>query len=287
MNATLSLSQYYTTKQVCSEYRISQLKAVEDFFNYCNSLNTSFKEFTPIQANSYFQHLKTKLSCLNMPYSNSRINDLLNAVRQFYVLEVKARRMNINPFSSIKNLPVDKLTNSYGSKALTLEEVKYLFDATENMREKVILHLFYSFGFRRKEAQEIQLSDINFQHNRISVRNGKGGKSRTVEVSKKVMNDIKEYIIDERVELLNGKESDSLIVSKLSRKTRGNALYKKVLEIAERTSISKRVVPHLLRASIATHYIDNGVEPHIVQAILGHSVLDTTQLYTTQHKPRK
>lgn len=287
MKEVVSLEQYYTIKKVSSNYKNNQINSLKRFVYYCEDLNIDTKTFTPIQAKEYLEYLKNEKSCLGTPFSNSRINELLNAVNIFYILEVQLGRLKINPFNSIKKLSISKLENNYGAYALTFEEVKNLFDSTKNMKEKTILHLFYSFGLRRKEAEEITLSDIDFYHNRIIVRKGKGNKGRVVEASKKVMDDIKQYIINERKTLLNGKESNFLIISQFSKKIKGDGLYKKVLEIKERTNITKRVVPHILRASLATHYLDLGAKVETVKILLGHVELDTTHLYTTKHKPNK
>lgn len=282
MKEYLYLEQHYKAKQVSKEYKVNQVNAFKKFEEYCRELNLSIKDLSPAEAHSYLEYLTSTTSRLGIPYSNSRINELLNAVQRYYSIQVQNGIITRNPFDAIKKLPISKFANSYGANALSFEEVKELFEATETMREKVILHLFYSFGFRRKEAQEIILSDINFHANTITIRNGKGGKSRTIEASKKVFEDIKDYVLNERTELLNGKESDALIVSRLSKKNTGDTMYKQVLKITERTTITKKVVPHVLRASLATHYLMNGVEPEIVQAILAHTSLDTTTIYTVQ-----
>lgn len=280
-------NDYYLSKVVDNKYRTSQLTNIKAFLKYCEENNLTVKELTPKDALNYLEYLKTKVSRKGGFLSNSSINDMLNAVSLGYNELVKHGETAINPFSSIRKLPINKFINSYGAHSLEIDEVAKLFDVCETLRDRVILHLFYSAGLRRSEAERVRLSNISFTQNHLIVESQLKGKTkfRTIPLPSEVMEEIKEYVFTERVEILGNREdSNQLIISKLSLKNTGDTMYVRVLELSEQTSIPKKITPHVLRASFATHCLDGGMNPEYVQAILGHTILDTTNIYTPLNK---
>lgn len=257
------INQFYTISDVSKHYKKSQLSNLEEFINYCELNNLKVESVSSGDANDYLEYLKNKVSRLGYTLANNTINQNLNAINLLYNELIKIDKIKSNPFSTIRRLPVDKITNAYGSNVLTIQEVKDLFNTCETIREKVILHLFYSAGLRRSEAERMKIQHVDFRKNQIIVEKGKGNKSRIVPVSEKVMNDFKEYVFTEREELLGDRVSNYLIISKNSLQTKGGSMYRVVRKIANET-LNKVVVPHQLRATYATHCIDNGMNPDSV-----------------------
>ncbi len=280
----LYIEQYYSNKGVSQKYGNSQVSTFKAFLKYCSDNNLKPREFTSEEAYEYLEYLKTRISRLGIPISNSRINNYLVVASIYYNELCKTNVIRNNPFAPIGRLPIDKITNSYGANPIDVKDVAKLFDAASTFRERVILHLFYSLGLRRSEAQEVKESHIDFRNKELKVVNGKGEKKRLVPIPTSVLEDIKTYLFDEREMLLNGKFSEYLVVSRLSQHTSGGTMYKVVKELAEEALPVMDVSPHRLRASIGTHMIESGVKGKYVQRILGHSSNDTTYIYTHKAK---
>lgn len=283
----LYANKYYQGKTVDELYRKTQLSSIPMFLDFIDDKGLRLADVTPKDANDFVAYLKEKISRRGGYMSNSRINDVINAVNSGYNELVKHEEVLFNPFSSVKRLTIDKITNAYGSHVLDIGEVSRLFTACETMRERVIIHLFYSIGARRSEAGRVLISDINFQKKEVILKGKRANgeiKKRIVPVPSEVMDEIQEYVFGERVELLNNRESNYLIVSRLSLKSSGGSMYTSLLEIAERECFDKKVLPHILRASFGTHCINAGMKPAYVQLLLGHENLDTTNIYINQNE---
>lgn len=155
---------------------------------------------------------------------------------------------------------------------LSVQEVKKLIDYTKNIKHKLILKLLYGCGLRVSELTNLEKQDLNFDENLIHIRLGKGKKDRFVKLPESIKENLKSYI--------NLDESDILFSSQ-----RGGKLTTKTIQLilknaAKKAKIKKRVYPHLLRHSFATHLLESGVDLRIIQKLLGHSDIKTTQIYT-------
>ena len=142
------------------------------------------------------------------------------------------------------------------------------------MRNRIILTLLYSSGLRISELLNLKLNDIDFKTRTMRIR-GKGDKDRIVLFDQDALDLLNDY------NTLRDPSNDFLIYNK-----NGNKLSSRYVEIlikkyAERAGIKKKVTPHVLRHSFATHLLKNGVDIRIIQQLLGHASLSTTQIYTS------
>lgn len=174
--------------------------------------------------------------------------------------------------------------------ALSVAEVESLLNAPDattplGMRDKAILELFYATGARATEVAEMRTSDVNFEYGYALVR-GKGGKERIVPVGRAAIEALKNYLAGVRGALLKNKESDRLFLSRTGRPLDRATLFNIVRKQALIAGISSLISPHMLRHSFATHMLAGGADLRVVQEMLGHSDISTTQIYTHLEKDR-
>jgi integrase/recombinase XerD len=167
---------------------------------------------------------------------------------------------------------------------LDYQEVEHLLDAPDistklGLRDKAMLEFMYATGLRVSEVAHIKLSDINFEAGFLrSV--GKGNKERIVPVGKQAIEWIQRYLHEARGSFARADNIGEVFIS-----TRGKALSRKTIWVlikkySRRAGISKNITPHTLRHSFASHLLDNGGDLRVIQEMLGHADISTTQVYT-------
>jgi len=178
-------------------------------------------------------------------------------------------------FENILKQPVD-LPNPKRNKTLpdilTIEEVKKLIEVTKNIKHRLIIKLLYGCGLRVSEIINLENKDLNFDESLIKVRLAKGKKDRFVKIPDSIKKELRDYI-----KIIDSKY---LFESNRRGKLTIKSIQKIVQDNAKKAGIKKRVYPHLLRHSFATHLLENGTDLRIIQKLLGHSDIKTTQIYT-------
>ncbi len=156
-------------------------------------------------------------------------------------------------------------------EVLTKDEVLKMINHSETRKSRLILSLLYSSGLRVSELVRLKPADISFNENIGWVRGGKGAKDRIFTLSPGLAGELQEH-------LRKNKEMKYVFSTDKPLTTRN--VQKIVKHIRQRAEIQKRVTPHTLRHSFATHLLEAGTDIRMIQALLGHSSLNTTQIYT-------
>ena len=209
-------------------------------------------------------------------YDKTSIIRKVIAVRNFYKFLVKTKRTAKNPFMYILTPKDDKKLPN----VLTEQETAALLDAAGDanflaLRDKTILELLYSTGIRVHEITTLDISDVDFVNEEIKVL-GKGGKQRIVPTGGQAVACLRKYIKD----LKKTGADTALFINNNKGRLTTRAIEMMIKKYAIKAGIDKKVTPHTLRHSFATHLLDRGADLRSVQELLGHANLSTTQIYT-------
>jgi integrase/recombinase XerD len=244
---------------------------IQDFLQY----NTkAIADYTPEDITEYLATL-SGLGLANTSLARKRV-----ALKQFFGF---LQDNEVIPGLDFEKVPKIKL-GKYLPDVLDVDTMLKLLDGlpTETClerRNKVMLELLYGTGMRVSELLGLSVHDINFTDQVILVR-GKGSKQRFVPYVDVLQQLLSAYLTQTRPELLKFKNSDLVFLNnrggKLSRMGFWKILQKQALE----AGLKQQITPHTFRHSFATHLLEAGVNLRIVQALLGHSSLNTTQIYT-------
>lgn len=186
-------------------------------------------------------------------------------------------------------LPLPRLAR-FLPETLNQPQVNHLLEVSLEgrpfpLRDRAILELFYASGLRISELAGARLENLNLQERLIRVI-GKGAKTRLVPVGRIACEAIARYIDQERIRLVGRKTGNELFLSRHGKKLTTQRIWQIIKEIAATAGFEINVYPHLLRHSFATHLLANGADLRIIQEMLGHADIGTTQIYTHVEQSR-
>jgi integrase/recombinase XerD len=211
------------------------------------------------------------------PRSSAR---LLSSMRRFYRYLLRESLLKEDPSARID---APKLGRPL-PKTLTEEEVERLLAAPDiatpmGLRDRAMLELLYASGLRVSELVNLLLLQVNFQQGVVKVM-GKGSKERLVPLGEEALHWLQRFMREGRGLLLGDKRSEALFPSKRGSAMSRQAFWQLIKRYAVQGGISKPLSPHTLRHAFATHLLNHGADLRVVQLLLGHSSLSTTQIYT-------
>lgn len=194
----------------------------------------------------------------------------INSLRAFFGWLTMEEKIKKNPMSKIKSIKIDKVG---ARQALTVEELERLRDACVTYREKALIEFLVSSGCRLSEVAQLSASDLDLMSRSVQVT-GKGDKDRVVFFSIRARLMIEEY-------MMQRKGGTGLFVSSKApfEPLKPRAIQRMVRAISLRAGLDKRVHPHLLRHTFATLALNGGMDIAVIQRLLGHENIATTQIY--------
>ena len=204
----------------------------------------------------------------------------ISALKSFFNYLLFEGKINSSPLNDIES---PKIENSL-PEVLTEDEIKRLIssvnlDSEFGQRNKTIIEVLYGTGIRVSELTELKLSNIFFEENILKVT-GKGNKERFVPLGKIASIEIKKYLTYRDKLKINSKFSDILFLNKYGRQLTRSMIFKIISDSYKRIGPNKKISPHTLRHSFATHLLKNGADLRTIQLILGHESITTTEIYT-------
>ena len=203
----------------------------------------------------------------------------ITVINSFYNFICDENLINKNPCENIRLPKLPKKLPNY----LTIEEVDKLLDVRLDTplayRNKAMLELLYSTGVRITELIELKLNNIDFTDELIRVM-GKGSKERIIPLGEEAVKYLSLYINQYRNLILKTKTSEYLFINNFGNQITRQGFFKIIKNECKIHGIEKNVSPHTLRHSFATHLLNNGADLRIIQELLGHSDISTTQIYT-------
>lgn len=228
-------------------------------------INSSFLSFIGKDSEEVVEDdLKTYLAeLLDRRLENSSVA-LARSALLFYYNEVMEKN-----FSRIKTPKIKRRLPT----VLNKDEIKALLNNTGYEKSRILTSLLYSSGMRISECLNLNLEDIEFDKKIAWVRGGKGGKDRMVILSNFLIVDLRHYLKHKGI-------TEGLILRGRDGKMSVRNAEKIISKAAKRSGIRKRVTPHTLRHSFATHLRESGTDLRVIQELLGHSSIQTTEIYT-------
>ena len=204
----------------------------------------------------------------------------ISALKSFFNYLLFEGEIHSSPINDIES---PKIENKL-PEVLTEDEIKRLIssvnlDSEFGQRNKTIIEVLYGTGIRVSELVELKLSNIFFKENILKVT-GKGNKERFVPLGKIAIIEIKKYLNDRDKLKINSKFSDILFLNRYGRQLTRSMIFKIINDSSKNAEIDKKISPHTLRHSYATHLLKNGADLRTIQLILGHESITTTEIYT-------
>ncbi|MFN3405838.1 MAG: tyrosine-type recombinase/integrase [Cytophagaceae bacterium] len=250
-----------------SQYQIPS--CIKEFLEVTNK---TFKSITQQDILDFYQYLQTRpLKRRTGALSEAMIAQYVFSLKTFFNWLEQTGQIKYNPISNIRF----KSPEGNPREPLSQKEIQQLFEAAQTSKETAILHLFYSCGLRRTEAENLNTADIHFSKNLLYVREGKGAKRRAIPINEKVKNELESYYNHERTKV----NEEAFMLNRTNQRMSGDSYNRALKKIIERTEINKETTLHHLRHSIATHLLENGLSIEFVRDFLGHSHLEATQIY--------
>ena len=207
-------------------------------------------------------------------------SQFMSCARGFYRYLLREGRITVDPTLDVDSPKLGRpLPKSLSEKDVErLLEAPDLDDALE-FRDRTMLELLYACGLRVSELTGLQLAQISLNQGVVRVF-GKGSKERLVPMGEEALAWLQRYLAGPRAELLRGSPSDVVFPSRRGREMTRQTFWHRLKLYAQRADIRAPLSPHTLRHAFATHLLNHGADLRVVQMLLGHSDLTTTQIYT-------
>ena len=205
---------------------------------------------------------------------------MLSTIRRYYQYQIRENHLSADPSASLES---PRLGRSL-PKTLSEREVEALLEAPDlddplGLRDKAMLELIYATGLRVSELVGLDIPGVKLQQGVVRVI-GKGSKERLVPMGEEALDWIASYLKHSRADLLGACVSDKLFVTRRGGGMTRQTFWYMVKRYAQQAGIASSLSPHVLRHAFATHLLNHGADLRVVQMLLGHSDLSTTQIYT-------
>lgn len=267
------ISDFLSYLEVEANYSKNTINSYENDLNKFEEYYKS-KDLLEITSKDIEKYIQT-LSDL----APTTVSHNISSLKTFYSYFLKQGRIFNNPTDGIKSPKLGIHLPTY----LTIDEVNKLLDieVTDafSSRNKAILELMYATGLRISEVISLEFKNIDYDECIIRVM-GKGSKERIVPVNDYAIKYLKEYIDNYRPELVKNEINNYIFLNNHGRMLTRQGIFKMIKNYAALKNIKKTIGPHTLRHTFATHLLENGADLRVIQELLGHSDISTTQIYT-------
>ena len=262
-----------------SAYRLD----IEKFFHYLSTNQLSLEQVTPEQLSFYVAWLRG-MENTEFKIGESSIARNIISIRSYFTYLAKEHKFN-NPSSNFKPPKIGKRL----PKALTIDQVMSMLNIVGSdlisSRDKALVELLYATGARVSELINLNILDISTVDTEAGATTtvklkGKGGKERVVPIGSFAVVAVNDYLVRSRPTLLKVSTQKALFLNQRGGRLSRQSAWNLVANAAERAGLSDQVTPHSMRHSFATHLLDGGADIRVVQELLGHSSVTTTQIYT-------
>jgi integrase/recombinase XerD len=245
------------------------------FLNYLRRKGMEeVREISKLDIREFLLFLKKK------GLSSKTLARNLVSIRVFMRFLTEESILSANPAEEIESPKTAKTL----PKILSLEEVETLLEQPDTqipqgMRDRAMLEMLYATGMRVSELTQLQVNNVHLEAGYVLIY-GKGSKERIVPIGNEAMKWARRYMGETRERLLKKRESPFLFVNRSGKPMSRQNFWKSIKAYGRRAGIRKRIAPHLIRHSFASHLLERGADLRSVQLMLGHVDISTTQIYT-------
>jgi integrase/recombinase XerD len=238
------------------------------------------KEIQEMPSVSKFDVRAFLLALRKQGLSTKTVLRNLVAIRTFFQFLIQEGILEANPIEELESPKIAKTL----PEILTLKEVEQLLEQPNPqtplaIRDRAMLEVLYATGMRVSELTHLPINQVNLEGGYVLVF-GKGSKERIIPLGSEAMKWVALYLKAARERLAKGKESPFLFINRSGRGMSRQQFWKTIKAYGRRAGIRKRITPHLLRHSFASHLLEGGADLRSVQMMLGHVDISTTQIYT-------
>jgi integrase/recombinase XerD len=271
-----------TERGLSDNYQLSTRRSLEKFADWAEKVRR-LPSPREVELTALIEYLATEK---NRGLASGSMKLVVVAIKIFFRF-LKMRRMIDRDPAEL--LPLPRLSR-FLPETLNEVQVNHLLEINLQgrpfpLRDRAMLELFYASGLRISELAGARLENLNLQERIVRVI-GKGSKTRLVPVGRTACAAIDQYLKQERIHLIGRKTGNEVFLSRHGKKLTTQRIWQILKEIAATGGFEINVYPHLLRHSFATHLLANGADLRIIQELLGHADIATTQIYTHVEQSR-
>ncbi len=257
----LEVEKGYSSKTI-REYSYD----LQMFNNFNNERSIEMRTTTDLRR--FFLHLKREKK-----YSPRSLHRKICSLKSFYKFLKKEAFISSNPAENIESPKIPKSL----PKTISVEDTLKLLNTPDSVRDRTILFVLYGTGMRVSELSNLDLDCIDLDSRMIRIIGGKGNKDRLIPLPNVLIPIIEEYLEKRRMD----SSSSALILNRSGQRLTSRSIQRLVKKYREQANFQdKKLTPHTLRHAFATHLLANSVDIRVIQELLGHASLSTTQLYT-------
>lgn len=269
-------------RNVSAHTRIAYIADIQEFTRFLH--NNNFIKSQDEIINVEPENIREYLSYLyRQKVKKVTVNRKVSSLRAFYKYVLRTGKIKNNPAEMIQTLKTEKYMPTFLSVDEMFELLKERDESSVlSLRNRAMLEIFYSSGLRLSELAGLDLIDLDFNQKLVKVR-GKGRKERIVPVGGPALKAVQEYL--EKIGEIRKDTNGDILKKPLFLNARGERITTRsiariVNEITSKSGIGRKISPHALRHSFATHLLNAGADLRSIQELLGHESLSTTQKYT-------
>lgn len=268
--------QYFSLKSSQSKHSLKAYhRDILEFLTFCESMEISHLD--EVSINMIYDYIGELQK--NKKLSARTINRKNSACRSFYKYLNLHHQHHTNPFALIKQFKQPTSLPNFLSIEEVIEVLDSFSESPKDIRDGLMVELLYGCGLRVSECTDLKLRDFDTKQRLISIT-GKGDKHRFVPIYQDLLDRIALYISSTRHEFLKENDSEYVFLNRFGKKMSSRSLQTICQQAGIRANLKQDLHPHMLRHSFATHMLDNGADLILVQELLGHENLSTTQIYT-------
>ena len=261
--------------------------SLKDFFSFLESRQVfELKAITAFEVSEFYQQVKERTSLrTDKPLQKKSMYDKMRSIQLYFAYLLDLHRIKINPASHLKFRNYKERPER---RVFTQNEIFQLYKMATSAQERAILHTAYGCGLRASEVSNLNKDDLHVAENLLVVQKGKNNKRRIVPVNETVMKELRHFIFSTENKNETENKTDFVFYNQRNERMQIGTLNSRLKDIIKRTDFGKQITKeemrkigmHSLRHSIATHLLENGMKLEQVRDFLGHSQVETTEIYT-------